>query len=117
MHFAQFKGKQVEIERTLSLCINGDHVSNILWVDCLMYVMKVGRFARQTNTVVDDLTIDFSFGHIYQRHCTCSPTCSYAPLPVCYVGLLTSLSIFQGAKVRSLLRHSIQHFTKLSNVL
>src|SRR5947208_2837455 len=68
MNLAKLKREQVEVQSTLGLCINGDHVTNILWVDCLMYVVKVGGFATQTDAVVDDLTVDFSFSHVYQGH-------------------------------------------------
>jgi len=36
-----------------------------LLVDCLVYVMQVGGLATQTDTIIDDLTVDFFFGCIY----------------------------------------------------
>ena len=65
MNLAKLKRKQVKVESTFGLCINGDHVANILWIDCLMYVMKVGGFATQANSIIDDLTVNFSLGHVY----------------------------------------------------
>jgi len=68
VNLAEFQWKQIEIESSLGFRINRDHVSYVSRIDCLMYIMQVSGFATQTNAVVDYLTVDFSFGHVYQGH-------------------------------------------------
>src|SRR5260370_41000497 len=64
VNLAEFKRKQIEIKSSLGLSINRDHVSYVLWVDCLVYIMQVGGFTAQPNAIIDNLTVDFSSGHI-----------------------------------------------------
>src|SRR5712692_11521757 len=68
MDLAKFEWKQVEIEGTLCLRIDRDHITYVLRIDNLVYVVQVGGLATQADAVVDDLTIDLAFGHVYEGH-------------------------------------------------
>src|ERR1700730_12624980 len=39
-----------------------------MWAYCLVYIVQVGRLTTQTNAIVHNLTVDFSFCHVNERH-------------------------------------------------
>ena len=78
VNFAEFEGKEVKVQSALGFCVDGDHIADILRVDCSVYIMQVGGFATQANAVVNNLTIYFAFRHVYQGHTVFSPAHSNA---------------------------------------
>src|SRR5260370_20178599 len=60
VNLAEFKRKQIEIKSSLGLSINRDHVSYVLCVDCMVYIMQVGGFTAQPNSIIDYISFDFS---------------------------------------------------------
>src|SRR6266487_613897 len=79
MHLPQLKREQVKIQRTLGLSVDGDHITDILWIHSLVYVMKIGCFTAETNSIIDDLTVDLSFRHVDQGHILSCPLISARP--------------------------------------
>jgi hypothetical protein len=61
---SQVKREEVEEERAIRLCRQGDHLALLLFARLVKDVLQVRRLPAQAGAVVDDLAVNLARGEI-----------------------------------------------------
>ena len=67
-YLADIKRQEVEKQRSVSLGVDGHHLTANLFGHRLVYIEQIRGLAPSARSIIDYLSLDFVFAQIYERH-------------------------------------------------
>jgi hypothetical protein len=65
---SQIQGQKIKKEGPISLGIDGDHLAFNIFFGGTKYILEIRRFSAEAATIINDLTLNFIFAEIDERH-------------------------------------------------